>query len=141
MAGDITRVVGALWRTAPASIAGAPTSRALYNRTGSGSAASSEGLSSTRHGEIVSTRPRDFWGSGVVEGKVSIEGTPAARKVRLFDVLTGLLVAEAWSRKDGQYRLDFLDPSRDYFVFAHDHLGQFNAVIADWVKPEPTVYP
>ncbi|ARU21604.1 HPr kinase [Ralstonia solanacearum] len=100
-----------------------------------------EGVSPTRHGELPSSRTRDFWGNGRVQGKVSIEGTPAARKVRLFDVLTGLLIAEAWSRKDGFYRFDFLDTDRDYFVLAHDHVRQFNAVIADWVRAEPTVYP
>ncbi|WP_237177583.1 hypothetical protein [Ralstonia pseudosolanacearum] len=29
--------------------------------------------------------------------------------MRLFDALTGLLVAEAWSRSDGFYRFDYLD--------------------------------
>lgn len=160
MAGEIPKFVGTFSRAAPGAVAGAPSRHVLHNEAhcapGSISGpptsqvldnltrnASSchEGVSPTRHGEMPSSRPRDFWGNGAITGKVSIEGTPAARKVRLFDVLTGLLVAEAWSRKDGQYRFDFLDPSREYFVLAHDYVRQFNAVIADWVKPEPTVYP
>lgn len=160
MADEIPKVVGTLSRIAPGAVAGAPSRHVLHNEThcapGSISGpptsqvldnltrnASSchEGVSPTRHGEMPTSRPRDFWGDGRIEGKVSIEGAAASRKVRLFDVLTGLLVAEAWSRKDGQYRFDFLDPSREYFVLAHDYVRQFNAVIADWVKPEPTVYP
>lgn len=86
-------------------------------------------------------RPRDFWGYGCITGTVRIEGDPAARKVRLFDALTALVLAETWSAADGTYRFDFLDPERDYFVLAHDHVRQFNAVIADWVRPERVAYP
>lgn len=160
MAGEIPKVVGTLSRVAPGAVTGAPSRHVLYNavlyQAGTDAGAVSpqlhdrlarsaplrhEGVSPTRHGELPSSRPRDFWGNGRVEGKVSIEGTPAARKVRLFDVLTGLLIAEAWSRRDGFYRFDFLDTQRDYFVLAHDHVRQFNAVIADWVRAQPTVYP
>ena len=140
MAGEIPKVVGELGRTAPGAIAGAPSRHVLHNAAHC-APSRHEGVSPTRHGEMPSSRPRDFWGDGFIEGKVSIEGTPAARKVRLFDVLTGLLVAQAWSRMDGHYRFDWLDPSRDYFVLAHDHARQFNAVIADGVTPESTVYP
>ncbi|WP_247539116.1 hypothetical protein [Ralstonia pseudosolanacearum] len=160
MAGEIPRVVGPPSRVSPGAIAGVPTRHVLHNETtriATGDAgppspqvpdgmalcvpAPHEGVSPTRHGELPSSRRSDFWGNGRIEGRVSIEGTPAARRVRLFDVLTGLLIAEAWSRKDGFYRFDFLDINRDYFVLAHDHVRQFNAVIADWVRPEPTAYP
>ncbi|APC69924.1 hypothetical protein [Ralstonia pseudosolanacearum] len=160
MAGEIPRVVGAASRVSPGAIAGAPTQRVLHNETpnlAGGDAgplrpqvhdglvlsapAPHEGVSPTRHGELPASRTLDFWGNGRIEGRVRIEGVPAARRVRLFEALTGLLVAEAWSRRDGYYRFDYLDPSRDFFVLAHDHARQFNAVIADWVRPEPTVYP
>jgi hypothetical protein len=152
--------VGSVTRHAPAAVPGAPTKHVLHNAThcspGSNAGMPSwnlldnvvcntpspnEGPSPIRHAEVPSSRMRDFWGYGRVEGTVTIEGAPAARKVRLFDALTGLLIAETWSRRDGHYRFDFLDPSRDYFVLAHDYVRQFNAVIADWIKPEPTVYP
>jgi hypothetical protein len=121
-------------------MAGPPESK-VWDRLTRNAGFCHEGVSPTRHGEMPSSRARDFWGNGAIAGKLSIEGTPAARKVRLFDAMTGLLVAETWSRNDGQYRFDFLDPSRDYFVLAHDYVKQFNAVIADWVRPEPTAYP
>lgn len=127
-------------RLAPGAVAGAPSKHVLHNLIHH-SQLPPEGVSPGRNGEAPTSRPRDFWGDGRIEGKISIEGTPAARKVRLFDVLTGLLIAETWSRKDGHYRFDFLDPTREYFVLAHDYVRQFNAVIADWVKPESTVYP
>ncbi|MCK4165042.1 hypothetical protein HFK89_21925 [Ralstonia pseudosolanacearum] len=160
MAGEIPRVVGAASRVSPGAIAGAPTQRVLYNETpnlaGSDAGplspqvhdgvvlsapAPHAGVSPTRHGELPASRTLDFWGNGRIEGRVRIEGVPAARRVRLFEALTGLLVAEAWSRRDGYYRFDYLDTGRDFFVLAHDHVRQFNAVIADWVRPEPTVYP
>lgn len=160
MADEIPRVVGSATRHAPAAVPGAPTRHVLHNATHCAPEANAgaptwslldnvvchapspiAGASPIRHGEAPSSRPRDFWGYGRVEGSVTIEGAPAARKVRLFDALTGLLIAETWSRKDGHYRFDFLDPARDYFVLAHDYVRQFNAVIADWIKPEPTLYP
>lgn len=152
--------LGGTTRNAVAAVPGAPVKHVLHNAThcapGSNSGTPAwnlldtvvcnastpiESASRIRPGELPSSRMRDFWGYGRVEGTVTIEGTPVARKVRLFDALTGLLIAETWSRKDGHYHFDFLDPSRDYFVLAHDYVRQFNAVIADWVKPEPTVYP
>ena len=132
--------VGSAARNAPGAVSGAPTKHVLHNLIHQ-SQLPVDGVSPGRNGEMPVSRMRDFWGNGRVEGKVTIEGAPAARKVRLFDALTGLLIAETWSRKDGHYRFDFLDPSRDYFVLAHDYVRQFNAVIADWIKPEPTVYP
>ena len=160
MAGEIPRVVGAASRVSPGAIAGAPTQRVLYNKTPSlagsdpgplspqvrdgvvlSAPAPHAGVSPTRHGELPASRALDFWGNGRIEGRVRIEGVPAARRVRLFEALTGLLVAEAWSRQDGFYRFDYLDTGRDFFLLAHDHVRQFNAVIADWVRPEPTVYP
>ncbi|QKL50669.1 hypothetical protein HI795_01635 [Ralstonia solanacearum] len=160
MAGEIPRVVGPPSRVSPGAIAGAPTRHVLHNETPAvarsdagppspqvpdgvarSAPAPHEGVSPTRHGELPASRALEFWGNGRIEGRVRIEGVPAARRVRLFDALTGLLVAEAWSRSDGFYRFDYLDTGRDFFLLAHDHVRQFNAVIADWVRPEPTVYP
>jgi hypothetical protein len=140
MAGEIPRVVGVLSRTASGAISGAPGGHVLYALIHQGQWSSGR-VSAGRHEKLPASRMRDFWGDGRVEGSVSIEGEPASRKVRLFDGLTGLLIDETWSAQNGQYRFDFIDPSREYFVLAHDYGRQFNAVIADWVTPEPTVYP
>lgn len=90
---------------------------------------------------LPAARAADFWGLGRVEGKVTVEGAQAARRVRLLDTRTGLLVAETWSGRDGAYRFEFVDPERDYVLLAHDHLGQFNAVVADAVHAELASYP
>lgn len=130
------QLLGLLSRVAPGAVNGPPQPRALGNRT-----AFMEGLQLGPCALPLISRQNDFHGIGRIEGVVSIEGTPAARKVRLFDSRTSLLVAETWSQPNGRYRFDLLDLTRDYFVLSHDHTAQFNAVIADRVRPEPTVYP
>ena len=47
-----------------------------------------------------------------------------------------MIIAEVWSAADGRYRFNTLNADREYIVLAHDHERQFNAVIADWVRPE-----
>ena len=132
--------MGGAIRTAPGAIFGASTRHVLHNR-GTASPLPEDGVSPSRMGSLAIARPRDFWGRSRIEGKITVEGTPASRRVRLFDALTGLLIAETWSRHDGRYRFDFLDPARNYVVLAHDHLRQFNAVVADGIQPEPARYP
>jgi hypothetical protein len=72
-----------------------------------------------------------------IHGTVTVERTPARRRVRLFDARTGRLLRAVWSAADGRYAFDFLAAGRDYVVIAHDHERQFNAVVADAVQPEP----
>jgi hypothetical protein len=160
MAGETPHVIGSVTRLAPAAMPGKPTPHVLHNASHCAPASHAgqpsanaldsvicnaehaiDGASPIRHAQLPSSRPRDFWGQGRIEGTVTIEGAPSARKVRLFDLRTGLLIAQTWSRPDGAYRFDYLDASRDYFVLSHDHIRQFNAVIADGVQPEITVYP
>ena len=58
------------------------------------------------------------------------------RRVRLTDALTGYVVAELWSASNGSYRFESINANREYVVLSHDHERQFNAVVADYVKPE-----
>ena len=74
-------------------------------------------------------------GSGSVEGIVTIENIPGARQVRLFDKRTGLVVGETWSSPTGHYEFNNIDPTREYFVVAHDHLRVYNAVVQDMLTP------
>lgn len=83
-----------------------------------------------------------WWGGlGRIAGTVQIKGrpdSPVARKVRLFDVRTGILVRETWSDPvTGAYAFTGLDPTRDYLALAHDHTRQYNAVVADRLTAEP----
>jgi len=135
MSGEIPRVVGGVSRSAHFAIAGVPVPRILHNVVQL-APVPVVGASGLRHGERAVSRSREFWGHGFIAGKVTIEGTPASRKVWLFDARSALVVAAGWSASDGSYRFDWLDPTREYFVVSHDHLRRFNAVIADWVRPE-----
>lgn len=139
MSGPRRQLPGAL-RDAGRVAGGASPCMALHvPRLPSG--AGQAGVSPDRRAQTTIFRMRDFFGAGRISGTVSVEGVPASRKVRLFDAMTALLVAETRSGSNGAYRFDFLDLARDYFVLAHDHTGQFNAVIADRVRPEVVDYP
>lgn len=76
-------------------------------------------------------------GHGQVHGKVTTEGAPAHRKVRLLNARDGRILRERWSEQDGRYDFPFIAEDRDYVALAHDHLAQFNAVVADRVRAEP----
>lgn len=69
MAGEIPRVVGGVLRTAPGAVSGVPGGHVLYNLVHQG-AANYQGVSPGRHGERPTSRMRDFWGDGRVEGTV-----------------------------------------------------------------------
>lgn len=74
-------------------------------------------------------------GVGTIQGTVTIENIPGARQVRLFDKRTGLVIGETWSTVTGHYEFNNIDPTREYFVVAHDHLRVYNAVVQDMLVP------
>ena len=73
-------------------------------------------------------------GATSISGVVTIENVPAARRVRLYDRHSGLLVAETFSTSNGAYTFNNLNSDREYFAVAHDHLRVYNAVIQDMLK-------
>lgn len=73
-------------------------------------------------------------GATSISGTVTIENVPAARRVRLYDRHSGLLVAETFSSVTGAYSFHNLDGDREYFAVAHDHLRVYNAVVQDMLK-------
>lgn len=135
------QVVSVIIRLAPGAVAGLPTPQLWNSRTPCGVDQPFYGVSPIRLGVTSTSRRQQFWGAGRIHGTVRIEDQPASRKVRLLDGRTGLLLGETWSGSDGAYQFDMLDPQRDYWVVAHDHQGQFNAVIADAIRPEVVVTP
>jgi hypothetical protein len=76
-----------------------------------------------------------FDGYGVISGVTTVENAPKARRVRLYDKVSGLLLRETFSNSVGQYEFNSLDPAREYFVVAHDHLRIYNAVVQDMLTP------
>jgi hypothetical protein len=76
-----------------------------------------------------------------VVGTVSIDATPdvpVSRRVRLFDALTGRVIREVWSAADGTYSFNGIRAGT-YFVIAHDHTLEYNAVIRDRIEAVPMV--
>lgn len=74
-------------------------------------------------------------GGAVISGVVTVENVPAARKVRIFDRGAGLLWGETMSTPNGAFTFENLDPEKEYFVVAFDHLRTYNAVISDMMVP------
>ena len=77
----------------------------------------------------------EHWGGkGYIAGRVTIDSVnPVSRRVRLFDLRTGMLAKEVWSDVDGNYRFDDVSMLSTFFVLTHDHLENYNAVVADRV--------
>lgn len=77
---------------------------------------------------------------GVIEGRVTIENRHyVSRKVRLYEVLSGLLVAETWSDDKGYYRFGNLTAGRQYFAVAHDYMQVYNAVVQDRIVADALI--
>jgi xanthine/CO dehydrogenase XdhC/CoxF family maturation factor len=126
-------VLPAVSRVTAAANAGPPIARAFHNRS---PISEHLGTDPRPRLQVIARRTHEYFGTGFVTGKVTIEGVPASRQVRLLDGRSTLIIAEVWSTADGRYRFDTINADREYIVLAHDHERQFNAVIADWVRPE-----
>ena len=69
-----------------------------------------------------------------ITGVVQIEGTPAARRVRLFEAMSGRLLRETFSSTTGQYSFKNMRADIEYILLADDHTRVYNAVVADKIK-------
>lgn len=74
--------------------------------------------------------------SGEGEGIVTVNGEPASRRILLLDCATLRFVRGTWSNQDGTYRLSHLDPNRQYLMLARDHLGEWEPVAYDLLRPK-----
>jgi len=70
-----------------------------------------------------------------IKGKVSEKNTPIPCRVRLFDKLSGRLIADVLTDNTGYYAFDHLTQAK-FFLVAHHPQNQFNAVIQDNVVPK-----
>ncbi len=75
--------------------------------------------------------------AGEVPGIVTVAGSAASRRVVVLDKQTRLPVRSTVSAADGTFRIDGLNPNRNFVVIAFDHQLQFNAVIRDNITPAP----
>ena len=72
-----------------------------------------------------------------IDGIVQIEGSPAARRVRLFEAQSGRLLRETFSSPTGLYRFPNMRSDIEYILLADDHQRVYNAVVADKIKAAP----
>lgn len=70
-----------------------------------------------------------------IKGQVREVGIPIPCRVRLFEKLSGRLIADVLADENGFYEFDHLTKTK-FFIVAHDPASQFNAVIQDNVVPK-----
>ena len=73
--------------------------------------------------------------AGEAEGIVSVGGQPAERKILLFERPNFKVIRTQWSKPDGTYRFDFLNPEKEFLMVALDHKKQYEPVSYDFIKP------
>lgn len=94
-----------------------------------------------RRGTLVQSR---FTGKGYFAGTVggtgivTVNGKPARRRILLLDQATWLFVRGTWSEEDGSYRLEHLDPTRQYLILAVDNYNSHYRPVA-WDKLAPAL--
>ena len=70
-----------------------------------------------------------------IAGIVKVAGSPARRRVTLFDHRTLRPLARTWSDPEtGDYGFNGLEAGNWYLVVCDDHRRQYNAAVADWVQ-------
>lgn len=70
-----------------------------------------------------------------IKGSVFELNTPIPCRVRLFEKLSGRLIADKLTDQNGFYEFDHLTKTK-FFIVAHHPENQFNAVIQDNVVPK-----
>ena len=70
-----------------------------------------------------------------IKGTVKQENIPIPCRVRLFEKLSGRLIADVLTDNTGYYAFDHLTQAK-FFLVAHHPQNQFNAVIQDNVVPK-----
>ena len=75
--------------------------------------------------------------AGIDPGIVTIAGAPSKARIFVYEKATHRLVDTTTSDENGEWRVDFLDQNRRYYIVAFDANLQFNAVIRDNITPAP----
>ena len=70
-----------------------------------------------------------------IKGTVEEEDIPIPCRVRLFEKLSGRLIADILTDNAGNYAFNHLTQAK-FFLIAHHPQSQFNAVIQDNVVPK-----
>ena len=70
-----------------------------------------------------------------IKGQVRETSAPIPCRLRLFEKLSGRMVAEVITDQSGFYEFDHLAKTK-FFIVAHHPTSEFNAVIQDNVVPK-----
>lgn len=70
-----------------------------------------------------------------IAGIVKEAGVPIPCRIRLFEKLSGRLISNKLTNRDGSYEFDHLTKTK-FFVVAHHPSSKYNAVIQDNVVPK-----
>lgn len=70
-----------------------------------------------------------------IRGQVKQFGVPIPCRLRLFEKISGRLIADKLTDENGFYEFDHLTKTK-FFIVAHHPASQFNAVIQDNVVPK-----
>ena len=79
-------------------------------------------------------RDLEFGGSYQLTGQVFVGPSPATRRIRLFDQISGLVVKEVWSDTSGNYVFNYI-ANRTYSMLCHDHV---NSVLSSYSDITPS---
>lgn len=71
----------------------------------------------------------------LIKGQLKEKGAPIPCRIRLFEKISGRMVAETITDQNGFYEFDHLTKTK-FFIVAHHPASQFNAVIQDNVEPK-----
>jgi hypothetical protein len=101
-----------------------------------------ETWTSPKNPGVVTGLPKDtsgsqhFAGWGKIYGVVTENAQPISCMLRLYDYVSGALVAVTHSAPDGSYQFGNLDMTRIYTLVAYDPNKNYNSIIRDLIKPE-----
>lgn len=70
-----------------------------------------------------------------IKGQVQETGAPIPCRLRLFEKISGRLIADKLTDENGFYEFDHLTKTK-FFIVAHHPASQFNATIQDNVVPK-----
>ena len=71
-----------------------------------------------------------------IKGQVKEVGAPIPCRLRLFEKISGRLIADKLTDENGNYQFLGLNTNLKTFIVAFDRNKQFNAVIQDNVVPK-----
>ncbi len=83
--------------------------------------------------------PIYFGGAGHITGTTTVKSSPSnlpvSRRVRLYEKVSGQMVAQTWSDANGKYSFSYLNTGLTFYVTTFDYTNTYEAVAADNLVP------